>query len=219
MKAVLSLAFVLVCACGFSQEIRRPTTDVDIGQVVGPYGCSGVNVASSSMPKSWDLAGLSTSSSQSATGDLSSSYNQTRQFKSWQTTTQVYTGLTLNIYSSSDGWGAGGGGGTSSGQAKLSYSLDSGVTWALVLSDNSTGDGWVPQASTFTLPANQLLSKIRVNICVEGSKGTIVHGGGQAPGTDDIIIWDIWTVGSTGAPVTGNGSSTGMAVRSIIAVN
>lgn len=207
--------FMLLSAC-FSQEILRPTIDADGGSTFNNLGCGGSLVASTSMPLSYDLAGLATSSPQQRTGASTSDRYATRLFYAWQSTTKTYTGLTLNINSSSNGYLHFNP--LNTGAAVVFYSMDAGTTWHQAMSDS--GGGWVQTTSTIALSTSQILSNLRVGVCVEGDKGSKGGDSGPGPGTDNVIVWDIWTNGST-TPVNtgGSGSGKGLAVRSIVGIN
>lgn len=208
--------FMLLSAC-FSQEILRPATDANGGALsFNNNGCVGSLIASGSMPLSHDLAGLSTNSSSAVIGNSLSDQYSTRVFLSWGSTVQSYTGLTLNINSSSDGYLHFNPLGT--GNAGLFYSTDSGATWHVVLIDSS-GTGWSQRTSMIPLSTSQNLANLRVGVCVQGDKGSKGGDSGPPPGKDDITVWDIWTSGLTGPATTGNGSGKGLAVRSIVGIN
>ena len=206
------LIWLLLSLCCFGQEVLRPTTDIDPGSVAG-INCLGTTIASTAMPKAYDLAGLSTFSAETTFGSTSQAQQQLRFFKSWQTTHNTYTGLTLNINSSSDGWNAFSSG-VLGGKAKLFYSLNGGTSWTLLLSDTD-GTGWNRQTSIIPISTNQVLSQLYVATCTAGFKGAA----GNPPGGDDVNIWDIWTSGTLPAPIVGNGSGSGLASRAIVVVN
>lgn len=203
MKRFL-LFFIFAFPC-LAQEIKRPTVDMDGGPT--GLGCAGIDIASNSMSFAYDAAGLTTFSTQSVFGLTYPRY-RTRVFRTWQTTTNAYSTLTLNVNSSSSGWAGGG----AAGAARILYSTDSGFNWTLIIAD-TFGAGWNQQTSAITLSPTQNLANLRVAICVQGN-------GNKAndPGSDDISMYDIWTVGATSGQAPGNGSNSGNAHRGIVMI-
>lgn len=205
---VFFLSATICCA----QEIKRPTANVDSSSTGS--GCFGTQQTSPSMALSIDSAGLTTAAALSVSGSGTCPPRQTctlkqffqkRLFNSWQTTANTYSSLVLNVNSFSDG-------STGTGNACIKYSTDNGMTWTTIRCDNS-GNGWTQTTDTITLSPTQPLSKLLVTACAQGNADS-----GAGPGFDDVIIWDIWTVGGTGSQAPGNGSNSGNAHRGIIMI-
>jgi hypothetical protein len=206
----LLLAVLLMCGSMAAQEIRRPTVDLDGGAVA--LGClPGTNASSTSMPLSYDSAGLATSSTQGRGGSSSAALYSTRVFTAWQSTGNTYSSLTLSVSSAGLGYDSMGG---AVGSACLVYSTDSGASWTSIRCD--AGPGWLQVTDTITLSATQNLANLRVGVCTQGNKG--VSKVELDPGFDEITIWDIWTSGATAAPSGGNGSSAGNAQRGAVII-
>lgn len=199
-----SLLLVSTLAFGQLSDILRPTTDVDPGNV--NYGCvTGGNQASSAMPKSYDAAGLATSSSLFVVGDNNGPHTKTRLFSSWAATTNSYTALSLNINAALFTDGA--------AKGCVKYSTDGGNTYNSVF----CGTVNLQQTFTFALSTTQDLTKLRVGACTYGGKGNFKAE--VDPGDANVQIFDIWTVGTNPAPATGNGSTAGQAHRGIVVSN
>lgn len=164
------------------------------------------------MPSSYDGAGLATFSLSQTGGSSTAARSSTRLFKSWSLPGSPYSGLSLNLNASSDGWLSSGDGRT--GYAAMWYSLDNGATWVLVKND-SGGAGWLRQTFSISLSATLDFTKLRVAVCTGGLSGSKF----QAPGSDNIYLYDVWTSGTTGSNNSGNGSGSGLAARAIVVVN
>lgn len=190
--------FFCVTTLAFGDELLRPVTDANSTST--SYGCSGTNVTFTSFPKAYDAAGLATSSNGSVTGGpcghffngncTSAGRNQfsARLFSGWPASGNTWAGLTLNV-----SW-ATGGGSLAADNTCLAYSINSGTNWT------SLGCSAVLRAqatSTVSLATSQDLTKLRVGICVMGQGGELGDG---LPGSDDITIWDIWTLGTNNVP-------------------
>lgn len=202
-------AILLLASLATAQEIKRPTADID-GGALTTLGCLGANQASASMPLSYDATGSSTSSSQSAAGDTAAKY-RTRVFKTWQTTGNAYSQLTLNVYSSSSGSNPG-----PAGQACVAFTVNNGTTWTKILCDTDFSNaGWGVRTSTVTLSPTLDFSQLRVGVCVKGGKQTDPEN----QGTDSITVFDIWTNGNTNASSGGPGSTAGQAQRGTVVSN
>jgi hypothetical protein len=198
------LIFLLLSASCFAQEILRPTTDANSAASIG---CLGVVDTSTAMPSSYDAAGIPTGSTQTDT-NATRAHQAGRKFLTWQTTSNTYSALTLNINTASVGWLASGG----AGNACLAYSVNNGSTWTNVICDTG-GSGWPQQTFSISLSASQNLSFLQVAACAQG--GAI--GGGS--GSDSVTIFDIWTIGTTSGQGPGNGSTAGAPHRGVVAVN
>lgn len=200
---------LLLCTLAFAQqqEILRPTSDIDPGKLTN-LGCSTIgNVASSTMKLSYDAAGLTTGSSLQVSGDSNASHSSTRSFLNWQSTSNAYSALTLNINAQFSGSG--------SGTGCVKYSIDGGSTYTTAHCDSA--NGFARQTYTFTLSATQNLSKLRVSACGFGGKGN-AHAEID-PGDEEITIYDIWTSGTNPSPASGNGSTAGQAHRAVVVSN
>ena len=198
---ILKLAALLLLALSCqAQELLRPTAEMNI---MSGLGCVGFNQASGNMPLAYDAAGLTTSSSQSASGTTSVSHFKARAFITWAPTSNTYSALTLNVNTASAGSTG------SDGLAEIDYSINSGTSWTAI---RSSGGGWSQTTDVVTLSAAQDLTKLRVAICVEGDRDPTV------PGSDSIQVFDIWTLGTTAAPTPGIGSGAGLPGRSIIII-
>lgn len=196
-----ALALLLLVASSMAQEIKRPTADSDPGASIA-YGCSGTNVASTSLPNAYDAAGLTTSSTETAFASTTQNRYKNRKLSSWQSTGNSYSALTLNINSSSPGFSGSG------GNACVKYSTDGGGTWTSV---HCSFNSWAQSTSTISLSASQDLSKLQVSACVSGEADTL------APGNDSVTLYDVWTAGtiSTPAPAAGSGNTSGLNARRI----
>ncbi len=189
------LVITLLFACfAASQEIKRPTADIDGGNNT-KLGCVGQNQASSAMPNAYDKAGLSTSSNQFTSGGLNGTKFETRIFMTWQMRGSNYSALTLNINSASAGYLSGNG----TGAACVNYSVNNGRTWTKVRCDGALG--WPQTTDTIVLSAGQDLPRLQVAICTEGDSG---GGDVNFIGSDNVLLFDIWTSGtySTGSAGT-----------------
>lgn len=194
-----------------AQDLKRPAAESD-GGANYKLGCAAQSVASSSMSLSYDAKGLATSSGQAAESrivnpgphEFSSASMQSRIFSQWQAASATYTNLTVNVNSSSDGYG------TSHGAACVAYSLNSGTTWTSIVCD--TGSGWRQTTNSLTISPTQNLALLQVGICVQG-------GSSNLPGFDDITVYDIWTIGTTSGSNSGNGSGAGQPQRGAVTVN
>lgn len=196
-------------AFGQQTEILRPTRDFDGGSLA--LGCySGSDLASSAMPKSWDQAGLSTSSNISVTGTFSKSQVKTRIFSSWAATSNNYSALTVSVNVT-----AGGNSGDEAALGCIKYSIDGGVTYTTLICDG--GAGFANKTITATLSGTQDLSKLRVGVCASGLKGNLQ--GQIGPGSESLDISDVWTSGTNPAPATGNGSTSGQPHRGVVVSN
>lgn len=205
------LWMVLLAQC-FGQEIRRPQTDVD-GGAISALGCLGTNTSSFAMPLSYDGGGLATFSQSATSGSSTSARSSTRLFKSWATPGSAYSVLSLNLHAASDGWLNVGTDGRT-GYAAMWYSLDGGATWVLVKNDVG-GAGWLKQTFSINLSVTLDFTKLRVAVCTGGLSGSkFLSAGG-----DNIFLYDVWTSGTTGSSNSGNGSSSGLAARTIVVVN
>lgn len=206
------LILLLVCTAAFAQDLKRPTVD-DSGVLPSTLGCSGVASASTSMPLSYDAAGLSTSSNQQTLAVYKSNKAKSRRFLTWPAAAGVYTSLTLNINAFSLGaFAVSSGGGD--GSACIGYSLNAGVSWTNLVCDS--GAGWPQQTFSVTLSPTQSLPDIQVGVCAGG----VAVGGFGEQGGDNVQVYDIWTVGDNGsAPVVGNGSSSGSPHRGVVIAN
>jgi hypothetical protein len=201
---------LLVGAC-FAQDLRRPISDADGGNNLS-IGCTGSNTASASLPKGYDAAGLTTFSENDLTGTTKTLF-ATRIFSGWVKNSLVYSALTLNIFATSKGWRFFGG---LTGNSAVAYSTDSGNTWTPVVADGglSGGNGF-GGLFTINLGATQDISQVRVGVCVQGL-GTAK---GQFFGTDDIEVYDIYTLGTQSSQPPGPGSTTGSPHRGMVVVN
>jgi len=205
-------AILALVSLSFGQEVRRPTTDSD-----GTGLCTGSHVASGSgsiIPKAYDSAGISTSSSMSQSAAIgcnattctaTSQYSQ-RIMAGWQMPSSSYSALTLNVVSSSVGWQITGTG--QSGNACVFYRTSPSGSWTQIRCDS--GPGWAQTMDSITLSSTQDLSKLQVGVCVQGNTvdGTTAPPP-PAPGTDSIVLYDVWTSGATGSAAAGNGSGAG----------
>jgi hypothetical protein len=206
---------VFVISSSFGQEILRPTQDSN-GGAISALQCSGTLTGSTAMPLSYDLAGLATSSTQYTIGTTGSARYATRIFTTWASTTKTYTALTLNINSASNGWIHFNP--LNDGEANLAYSTDSGTTWHNILTDN--GNGWTQRTSVIYLSPSQVLANLRVGLCTGGNIGAKGGDSGPPPGSDNLIVWDIWTSGTVaGGGGGGNGSGIGLPLRSLVGIN
>lgn len=203
------LVWVLLLSLASGQEIRRPSTDGDAGNA--KFGCvTGTNQASSAMPNAHDSGGLATNSVQFVIGSVTLNNLKTRIFSNWQSTSNSYTALTLNINAAS----LGNQGDAPTGSC-IKYSIDGGVTYTTATCDG--GSGYPQKTFTFMLSASQDLAKLRVGACVYAAKGNIKQDFG--PGQESLVIYDIWTAGTNPAPATGNGSTSGQPHRGAVVSN
>jgi hypothetical protein len=100
------------------------------------------------------------------------------------------------------------------GNACVAYSVNSGVNWTSIRCD-TTSDGWGQITDSVTLSPTQMLSKVQVGVCAQGSNASSIIGKGQ----DNVQVFDIWTLGATTAQSGGSGSGVGQAHRGIVIVN
>src|SRR5882757_8217159 len=98
MKRLTLFLFCASAAYAQGHEILRPTMDVNSSSTA--IGCSGSNGGSSAMPNGRDAAGLSTSSSNTAQGSITSTIYRVRIFNTWAAPTNAYTALSLKVNSS-----------------------------------------------------------------------------------------------------------------------
>lgn len=201
----ISIIFLILIGSCCAQEIKRPTVDADAGNNLS-LGCFGQLAPSPSMPFAYDAAGQATSSSDTSIGSKTTTKFSTRAFSMWAAPSAAYLSLTLNINWSATDNPRGG----DQGQACAAYSIDGGAHYTSFGCDFPR-----PRAtSTVTLSPTQNLATIKVAVCVQGSAGFDTLGS-----IDQIVISDIWTVGTTTAPPSGTGSSAGQAQRGAIIVN
>lgn len=201
------IAMLLLGNC-FAQELLRPANDVDLGNNLN-LGCNGTFQGSASMPLSRDAAGLSTSSQNSTTATKTTSFFKTRAFFPWQTTVNGYTALTLNINWSAQELSPSG----NPGNACILYSTNNGATYTGITC--SGGGNMAQQTSSVNLSPTQPLTSLRVAVCVKAASGLFTTGN-----SDNITVWDIWTVGTlSGGQGVGPGSTSGQAQRGAIIVN
>lgn len=209
MPHILRLILIIgLSASCFAQELLRPTTDSDAGNNL-TLGCNGTNQGSSSLPLGRDNAGITTSSNLLATGTKTSTFFKTRFFSAWQTTPNGYTALTLNVNWSASELSPSG----NSGQACTSYSLNNGGTYTSI---GCTGGGNQTQkTSSVNIDPTTPLGSIRVAVCVKAAAGLFTSGN-----SDNITVFDVWTVGTlSGGQGGGPGSTKGQAQRGAIIIN
>jgi len=202
---LLVIALLFACLAA-GQEIKRPTADMDGGNNT-KLGCVGQNQASTAMPNAYDAAGLSTSSNQLTLGGLHQTKFETRIFMTWQMRGNNYSALTLNINSASAGYLSGNG----TGAACVNYSVNNGRTWTNVRCDGALG--WPQTTDTVALSARQDLTKLQVAICTEGDSG---GGDVNFIGSDNVLLFDIWTSGTYSTGPAGTGSSAGQPHRGAV---
>lgn len=208
------LAILLLAPLCFGQEIRRPTADFDSGNASWAVSACGYapNHVTLSGALAWDAAGQSTSVTYLVRGSTTSGALSSRTFSTWQSPTSSYSALTLNINSRSTGWANLSP--SSQGAACLRYSLDAGATWGSIRCDVS-GSGWTQSTNAVSVPTSQDMSKIRVGVCVRGDSG---EGSPALEGAADIILYDIWTTGTTASSTTPGTSGNGNAHRGSVIV-
>lgn len=209
MKALFTLtAWLCLSALLSSQEIKRPTSDATSSQL---YGCTGSNQTSTSMPKAYDLSGLSTSSSLNATGTSTATIFKDRLFTTWQNTLNSYSSLSLNVNASGTETNV-----DTLGEMCIKYSSDAGSTWNTMFC-TSGGNSFSQTTYTASLSTSQDLSKLRVAVCAQGTRASL---GGGVPTSDTITVYDIWTSGVvTGVQPAGPGSTSANPHRSTVIVN
>lgn len=204
-----SLLIAILAASCFAQELKRPSAD-GLGGNNLSYGCLGAYVNfPQAMPRAYDAAGLSTNSTTIAQGTATSTAFVSRVFTTWQPTTTVYTGLTLNV-----NWQATEVTTGPVGNACVAYSVNNGVTYTNLAC--SGGGNFSRITSSVALAPTQNLALIKVAACAQGARGDPDDKGS----VDQIAVWDIWTLGTTGnTPTPGSGSSAGQANRDTVIVN
>ena len=187
------LVILLLCSLGAAQEIKRPTVESDPGAST-KYGCSGqYYTATPAMPLAHDAAGIPTGSSIgiATTSPYALGYRN-RIFKTWQTTGNTYSALSLNVNSSNTACSI-------AGVSYIKYSLDNGVSWTNLIT-NTACTGYAQKTSTVALSAGQNLSKLQVSVCVGVVTGDF----------ETTEIFDIWTAGTTPPAASGSGNSSGI---------
>lgn len=205
------IMFLLLTSLAWAQELKRPTVD-DSGVTAASLGCSGVATTSTAMPGAYDAAGLSTSSPQTVLKSYKGTQSKSRRFLTWQAPGSVYTSLTLNVNSFSQGW-ISRSSGEGDGSACMGYSGDGGHTWVNIACD--PGTGWAQQTFSVTLLPTQNFADLQVGVCVGGSA---LAAFGDVGG-DVINVYDIWTLGSTSSAPVGTGSTSGLPYRGVVVVN
>lgn len=197
---------------GQSQELLRPTVTTS-SSVSGTFGCHGLNQTATAMPFAYDAAGLATSSVQTASGTIPSTFFKVAILSGWAPTANTYSSLTLNINSAALETNNTG----SSGAIAQSYSTNNGSTWTNLNPGSLLPDGisWVQQTKTVTLSPGQDLTALRVAVCVQGSAG-----GDTTGTTDKITVWDVWTSGlyTPSAPAS-NATTTGNSASQVIIIS
>lgn len=184
--------FIPALAFGQAQEILRATVDVDGGSTVSnaldASNCVSiaVYVTSVALPNWYDAAGLSTNSPFHLTNTSPSvSKCSARVLKTWATTSNTYTALTLNINTS--GVVAGNG-----GRGSIFYSTDGGNTWNLVRQPVNNL-GWAQVTDSVTLSPTQDLTKLQV-----AANDAAFNADPGGTGNGDMLItgFDVWTAGT-----------------------
>jgi hypothetical protein len=199
MKKLIVLLLLPILVFGQSSEIRRPTADIDGGTSnwVVTHCQFGVASTLGDVHLAYDAAGQATSVNLLRHGGRFNTVLGSKVFYTWQSPINAYTALTLNVNSSSNGYTTF----SNFGAACIMYSLDNGANWIEIVCDDS-GRGWPQTTNIITLSPTQDLSKLRVGACVYGDSGEGVLGAG---GGDNILLFDIWTNGTTsGSSVTGS---------------
>lgn len=204
------LVTLLLVGSVWADELKRPTTDI----AGSGAGCVGAALTSGTIPLAYDVAGPATSSNITAfsvftlphgLGDGSRTQSKSRRITTWTASTNTYGGLSLNVLSSS-----GGATGTG-GNACLAYSLNSGGAWTLI---RCSGSAWMSVTDTVALPVLQDLTKLQVAACAQAN--------GNDPdneSTDNLQLFDVWTLGTTAAQPAGNGSTAGQPHRGLVIAN
>lgn len=211
MRLLLILAFCALPASAQMTELLRPTVTTS-SSISGTFGCHGLNQNAASMPLAYDAAGLSTSSIQTASGTIPSTFFKVAIISGWPATANTYSALTLNINSAALETNNTG----NPGAIAQSYSTNGGSTWTNLPPGSFLPDGisWVQQTRTVTLSPGQDLTALRVAVCVQGSAG-----GDTTGTTDKITVWDIWTNGQYvpgGTGANGGGPSNGNSAAQVI---
>lgn len=205
------IIFLLAISC-FAQEVKRPTKDTDVQNA----GCRGTRIPSPAMPKAHDAAGLTTWNDLVGAGTNQSDAYSARNFSGWTAPGFTYVGLTLNINTQSLGYNANGDG--SGGGACVDYSLNNGNSFTKIRCDSDFGgSGWGQITDTIPLSVAQDLTQVQIEICAWGTKG--LPRVGIPPGSDDVQVFDIWTLGLGNPQGGGNGSGNGEPSRDIVIPN
>ena len=187
MRLIISAAVFIATSCAAQTlEYKRPTADV---QTTVTSGCSGTNVASSSMSAVYTgKSGVGPTGSFASIAESGSAVGlteyQARQFNTWQSTSSTYATLTLNVSVScsvSNEQPAG------SGECFALYSTDSGSTWRSLYGYTTRGST-DPQNTSSAVITGTPLANLRVSVCAGGT-------GGIPPDSGLLVVYDIWTTG------------------------
>ena len=193
------IAVLLLCGaatCAAQTEYLRPTADATTTDVTaGDCGTTGTNYASSSMSgvyASKSGAGPSgTANTMSGSGGTSNPLitYQARIFTAWQSTSQTYTALTINLSTgcaiTTNGYG---------GYCGASYSTNGGSTWTSFYQYHQMGGGTDPQATHTATITGTALGSVQVRVCAKG-----VGGLGDTADTATASVYDIWSTGTYSA--------------------
>lgn len=204
------LLIVFLLGSVWADELKRPTANADGTGA----GCIGLRLNLGSLPLAYDAAGPSTSSNLNTSSGYALPHGlgigSRTQFigkrvTSWTATGNTYLGLTLNILSSSAGADGVG------GNACLAYSVNSGTSWNSI---RCSSGAWSMVTDTVTLTPVQDLTKLQVAACAQAN--------GNDPeniSTDNLQIFDIWTLGTNTPQGAGNGSTAGQPHRGLLIAN
>lgn len=199
MSKIIRFLLLAFCTANLiaAQELKRPTSDMSAA--ITAVGCIATNTPSGSFPLGYDAAGVTTSSTAAVTGTKTVGRYIERIFQTWQTTTNVFGNLVLNVnYSFTYTFTSG-----SSGHACIAYTVDNGANWISIDCVDSTSQ--TQHTDIIPLSPTQNLSLLKVGICAESDAGGDTTGDLMR-----MTVFDIWTVGSNPAPPpAGNGSGPG----------
>lgn len=175
------IAVLLLLVTGaMAQEIRRPTAESDpSGSPTGLCPAGGAQ-ASAAMPNFYDVTGVGTSSTLTATSTNVATHTKGRTFTTWATASGPYSSLSLNVNSSAtlDPTNL-------NGDAGVEYSLNGGSTWTTLRASGGT-TGWSQTTDTVSLSAGQALSSVQVRMCIDSFTPTAIQS---------FSGFDIWTSG------------------------
>ena len=189
--AALALSAATLCIAQ-STEYLRPTADATTTDA----DCGGSNVASAIMSTVYTSKSGTGPTGSSALIDTMGAYNsqkyKARLFSTWQSTSNTYGALTINVSvqcsTFSDRYG---------GKCAAGYSTNGGTSWTNFYSYNGNGSGNSDTQHTLTATiTGTALSSIQIRVCSIGYSGDGTSGDGQ--GEAQITIYDIWTTGTYG---------------------
>lgn len=189
-KTILALMSLMLCGPAWTAtEYLRPSADANT-TATSTCDASGNHDTSSSMSAVYSgksgAGPIGSSASISDTGTTVTRY-EARVFSIWQSSSQTYTALTLNLSvgcTTTDSEGAG-------GACGAAYSTNSGSTWTNAYSFISEGGSDSKHTVTVTI-TGATLSNVEVETCARG------YSDGDSGDSATLTVYDIWTAGTYG---------------------